>query len=137
MLEVERQEATTPQQLYEQGMKIIWDKVNQLPEGQGKVVLAQIWEFDKTNPLPTPKDFPALAIYGFIVEQLAEGQIVWKPFSPYLKDFWHIGIDVSNAYGYSLQPERAFQANLQAKICQVWKDNKLDIIGYTNPHTAF
>ncbi len=108
----ERWEVTTPQQLYKQEMTIIWDKVNQLPEGQVKVVLAQIWEFDKTHASPTPKDFPALAVHGFIIEQLVEGQIMWKPFSPYLKDFWHIGIQVSNAYGFSLQPDQAFQANL-------------------------
>src|SRR6266705_3209129 len=98
----------------EQEMEGIWEKVNQLPEGQDKVVLSQIWECGKTTPSPTPKNFPALATYGFIVEQLVEDQLVWGPSTPYLKDFWRIGIHVSNANGYTLQPRHVFQANLQA-----------------------
>ena len=115
ILEVVRQEATTttPQALYEQGMKHIWETVSQLPEGQGKVVLSQMWVFGKAKPKPTPKDFPALATHGFIVEQLVEGQTVWKASSPYLKDFWRIGIHVSHARGFTLQPYSVFQAKLK------------------------
>ena len=43
ILEGERREVTAPQQLHEQGMNIIWDKVNQLPEDLGRIVLALIW----------------------------------------------------------------------------------------------
>src|SRR5437588_10510928 len=114
--EMVKLETTTPQALYEQGMKHIWETVSQLPEGQDKVVLSQMWVFGKTYPKPTPKDFPALATHGFIVEQLVEGQAVWKPSSPYLRDFWQVGIHVSSAFGFSLQAHRAFQANLQARI---------------------
>jgi hypothetical protein len=112
--EVERREATTPQQCYEQVMENIWEKVDQLPEGQDKVVLSQIWECGKTSSYPTSKNFPALATYGFIVEQLVEGQLVWKPSIPYLKDFWRMGIHVSHANGFTLQPRDVFQAKLQA-----------------------
>lgn len=112
--EVERREATTPKQQYEQVMESIWEKVGRLPEGQDKVVLSQIWECGRTTLLPTPKSFPALETYGFIVEQLVEDQLVWKPSTPYLKDFWRIGIHVSHANGFALQPRHVFQANLQA-----------------------
>ena len=114
--EVERREVTTPQQGYEQVMENIWEKVDQLPEGQDKVVLSQIWECGKTTPLPTPTNFPALATYGFIVEELVAGQPVWKASTPYLKDFWRVGIHVSHANGFSLQPHHVFQANLQAQM---------------------
>lgn len=112
--EVERREITTPQQRYEQVMESIWEKVGGLPEGQDKVVLSQIWECGRTTLLPTPKNFPALETYGFIVEQLVEDQLVWKAFTPYLKDFWRVGIHVSHANGFTLQPRHVFQANLQA-----------------------
>lgn len=113
--EVERPEVTTTsQQQYEQVMESIWEKVEQLPEGQDKVVLSQIWECGKTTLLPTPKNFPALETYGFIVEQLVEDQLVWKASTPYLKDFWRIGIHVSHANGFTLQPHHVFQANLEA-----------------------
>lgn len=118
---VESLETTTPQQLYEEGMENVWNKVNQLPEGQDKVALSQIWEFGKTSHHSISKSFPALVSHGFMVEQLVEGQRTWKPSSPYLKDFWHVGIDVSNAYGYSLQPRQAFQARLEARICTLFK----------------
>ncbi len=124
--EVERREVTTPQQCYEQVMKNIWEKVDQLPEGQDKVVLSQIWECGKTAPSPTPKNFPALATYGFIVEQLVGDQLVWRPSTPYLKDFWRIGIHVSNANGYTLQPHHVFQANLQAHTQMIFSETFQD-----------
>jgi hypothetical protein len=102
--EVDKREAIIPQQRYEQEMQGIWEKV----------VLSQIWECGKTTPSPTPKNFPALATYGFIAEQLVEDQLVWGPSTPYLKDFWRIGIHVSHANGYTLQPRHVFHANLQA-----------------------
>ena len=111
--EVERREVTTPQQRYEQVMENIWEKVDQLPAGQDKVVLSQIWEYGKTTPLPTPTNFPALATHGFIVEELVSGQPVWKASTPYLKDFWRVGIHVSHAHGFTLQPYSVFQANLK------------------------
>jgi hypothetical protein len=122
-LDVERLEDITPQQLYQEGMENIWDKVNQLPEGQDKVTLSQLWEFGKTSPLSTSKNFPALAMYGFIVEQLVDGQRVWKASSPYLKDFWRVGIHVSNASGFTLQPRQAFEASLQAKMYMIFNDH--------------
>src|SRR5437763_15628314 len=68
--EVDKREAIIPQQRFEQEMEGIWEKVNQLPEGQDKVVLSQIWECGKTTPSPTPKNFPAMATYGFITKQI-------------------------------------------------------------------
>ena len=118
--EVDKREAIIPQQRFEQEMEGIWEKVNQLPEGQDKVVLSQIWECGKTTPSPTPKNFPALATYGFIAEQLVEDQLVWGPSTPYLKDFWQVGIHVSSAHGYSLQAYRAFQVNLEARIQMIF-----------------
>lgn len=109
-------EAISPQQRYEQEMESIWERVQQLPEGQDKVVLSQIWECGKTTLSPTPKNFPALATYGFIVEQLVEDQLVWRPSTPNLKDFWRIGIHVSQADGYTLQQRLVFRANIQAHL---------------------
>ena len=104
-----------PQQLYWQVMETIWENVNQLPKGQDIVVMSQLRDFGKVA-YPTPKDFPALATHGFIVEQLMEGRSSWQPATPYLKDFWRVGIQVSNDYGYSLQPREDFQAKLQEQI---------------------
>jgi hypothetical protein len=104
-----------PQQLYRQDMETIWENVNQLPEGQDIVVMSQLRDFGKVTR-PSPKDFPALATHGFIVEQLVEGYSFWQPATPYLKDFWRIGIQVSNDYGYRLQPREDFQAKLQEQI---------------------
>ena len=111
-----KQAAITPQQLYRQSMEDIWEKIHQLPRGQDQVVVSQLWELGKSSPIPTPIKFPALAAHGFIVEQLVENQIAWKPYSPYLKDFWRIGIDVSQDYGFRLRPHQAFEANLQSII---------------------
>jgi len=103
-------------QHYRREMESIWELVNQLPEGQDKVVMSQLWHFGKTPASPTPEEFPALVAHGFIVEQLADGKLVWRPNPPSLKEFWRVGITVSNAHGYLLQPQRAFQVNLQADI---------------------
>jgi hypothetical protein len=113
-------EAISPQQRYEQEMESIWEKVQQLPEGQDKVVLSQIWECGKTTLSPTPKNFPALATYGFIVEQLVEDQPVWRPSTPNLKDFWRVGIHVSQANGYTLQQRLVFRANIQAHLQMIF-----------------
>ena len=78
--------------------------------------MSQLWEFGKTSTIPTPTRFPALVAHGFITEQLTENPSVWKPYSPYLKDFWRIGIDVSQAYGFRLRPHQAFEASLTAAI---------------------
>jgi hypothetical protein len=118
--EVDKREAIIPQQRYEHEMEGIWEKVDQLPEGQDKVVLSQIWECGKTTPSPTPKNFPALATYGFIAEQLVEDQLVWGPSTPNLKDFWRIGIHVSHANGYTLQPRHVFHANLKAQTQMIF-----------------
>jgi short chain dehydrogenase len=106
----------TPHQRYRQGIEGIWQKVDQLPEGQDIVVLSQLWELGKTSAIPTPTRFPALAAHGFITEQLTEHPSVWKPYSPYLKDFWRIGIAVSQASGFRLRPHQAFEANLRAAM---------------------
>jgi hypothetical protein len=106
----------TPQQRYRQAIEGIWQKVDQLPEGQDQVVMSQLWEFGKTSAIPTPTRFPALAAHGFITEQPTEHSSVWKPSSPYLKDFWRIGIDVSQAYGFRLRPHPAFEASLRAEM---------------------
>ena len=106
----------TPQQRYRQAIEGIWQNVDQLPQGQDQVVLSQLWELGKTSAIPTPTRFPALAAHGFITEQLTEHPGVWKPSSPYLKDFWRIGIDVSQAYGFRLRPHQAFEASLRAEM---------------------
>jgi len=110
------QAVLTPQQYYMQGMEDIWEKVHQLPKGQDQVVLSQIWVLGKSSGSPDPKGYPALAAHSFIVEQPVEDQEIWEPYSPYLKDFWRIGIDVTVAYGFRLPSYRAFQASLSAII---------------------
>src|SRR5947209_6276053 len=89
----------------QQEMESIWEQVLQLPEGQDKVVLSQLWQLGKTAAAPTPEDFPALVAHGFIVEQLLDGGPMWKPVTPSLKEFWRVGIAVSNAQGYMLKPK--------------------------------
>ncbi|GAC1382339.1 MAG: hypothetical protein NVS4B7_16200 [Ktedonobacteraceae bacterium] len=118
--EKEEHEGVSPQQLYQQSMETIWEHVHQLSVGQNKVVLSQLWELGKTTAHPTPNEFPALATHGFITEKLVEGYCVWNPSTPYLKDFWRIGISVSSAHGYMLQAQHIFQANLQASICTIF-----------------
>ena len=103
-------------QCYQQEMESIWEHVIQLPEGQDKVVMSQLWQFGKTSAAPTSEDFPALVAHGFIGEQLVDGQLVCRPVPPSLKEFWRVGITVSNAHGYMLKPKRAFEANLLAHI---------------------
>lgn len=115
-LEAERPEDSTMHQHLWKGMENIWEQVSRLPEGQNQVVMSQLWEFGKSSPTPTPKKLPALAAHGFIIEQLEDGQTAWKPYSPYLKDFWRVAIHVSPSYGYRLLPHRAFQANLRAAM---------------------
>ncbi len=99
-----------------QEMESIWERVNQLPEGQDKVVMSQLWQFGKNPASPTAEEFPALVAHGFLVEQLVDGQLVCRPVPPSLEEFWRMGITVSNAHGYMLQPHRAFQAKLSATI---------------------
>jgi hypothetical protein len=110
------QAVLTPQQHYTHGMEDIWEKVHQLPKGQDQVVLSQIWALGKSSGSPDPKGFPALATHSFIIEQPVEDQEIWEPYTPYLKDFWRIGIDVTVAYGFRLRSHQAFQASLSAII---------------------
>src|SRR2546429_655469 len=87
-----------------QEMESIWERVNQLPQGQDKVVMSQLWQFGKTPASPTPQEFPALVAHGFLVEQLVDGRLVWGSVPPSLKEFWRLGITPSHAHGYRLQP---------------------------------
>ncbi len=109
----DRLDATPPSW---QEMESIWERVNQLPEGQDKVVMSQLWQFGKTPAFPTPEEFPALVAHGFLVEQLVDGRLVCRPVPPSLEEFSRVGITVSNAHGYLLQPHRAFQTHLPANI---------------------
>jgi len=111
-----QQAVITPQELYKQGMEDIWEKIHRLPRGQDQVVVSQLWEWGKSSPILTPMKFPALAAHSFITEQLVDDQVVWKPCSPYLKDFWRIGINVSQDYGFRLRPYQAFESSLLASI---------------------
>jgi hypothetical protein len=97
-------------------MQEIWEKIDHLPRGQDQVVMSQVWWFGKSPARPTAIDFPALAAHGFIIEKHVGDQLIWEPYSPYLKDFWHVGIDVTLAYGFRLRPYQAFQASLAAAI---------------------
>ena len=101
---------------YWQEMESIWEQVNQLPEGQDKVVMSQLWQLGKTSASLTPEEFPGLVAHGFLVEQLVDGRLVWGPVPPSLKEFWRLGITPSHAHGYRLQPHEAFQAKLQATL---------------------
>ena len=101
---------------YWQEMESIWEQVNQLPEGQDKVVMSQLWQLGKTPASPTAEEFPALVAHEFLVEQLVDGRLVCRPVPPSLEEFWRVGITVSHAHGYRLQPHEAFQAKLQATL---------------------
>jgi hypothetical protein len=109
-------EALTPQQRYQQEMERIWERVNQLPDGQKRVVMHQLVQFGKLPLHPSPQEFPALATHGFILEQSVDGQSVWQPSIPHLKDFGSLGISSSFHHGYSLHPRQAFQGNLHVKM---------------------
>jgi hypothetical protein len=101
---------------YRQNMEKIWDNLKQLPKGQARVVLSQLWAYGKTTAPATSKTFPALAIHGFLTEEQKDGSEIWQPSMPNLKDFWRIGIQVSNDHGFLLQPRHVFEANLQASM---------------------
>ena len=103
-------------QLYWHAMQDIREKIRGVSEGQDRVVMSQLWELGKKAPRVTPTVFPALAMHGFIVERMVDGYAVWEPYSPYLKDFWHVGIQVSNGHGFLLQPEHVFKANVNAFV---------------------
>ena len=76
--------------------------------------MSQLWELGKKSVTITPKVFPALAEHGFIVEREHDGRTLWEPYSPLLKDFWRVGIQVSNGHGFQLLPEHMFRMNVQA-----------------------
>ncbi len=109
-------EALSPPQRYQKEMESIWERVNQLPDGQKSVVLHQLVQFGKISLHPSPQAFPALATHGFIVEQSVDGQSVWHPCTPHLKEFGRLGISSSFEDGYSLYPRQLFHINLQAQI---------------------
>ena len=119
--EQNQQAVITPQELYKQGMQDIWERIGQLPKGQDQVVMSQIWWFGKFSASPDPKEFPALATHGFLLEAYVDGRVIWKASSPYLKDFWRIGIDVTLAYGFRLRPYQAFQASLSASMHMIFR----------------
>ncbi len=100
-------------------METIWENLNQLPQGPVRVVLSQLWAYGKTTAPATIRAFPALAAYGFLAGEQTDGLEVWQPAMPNLKDFWRIGIQVSNDHGFLLQPRRVFEANLQAYMSLV------------------
>ncbi len=50
-------EALTPQQRYQQEMERIWERVNQLPDGQKRVVMHQLVQFGKLPFIRLLKSF--------------------------------------------------------------------------------
>lgn len=109
---------------YQQNMEMIWENLNQLPQGQIRVVLSQLWAYGKTAAPATVRAFPALAAHGFLAEGQKDDSEVWQPAMPNLKDFWRIGISVSNDHGFLLQPRRVFEANLQAYMSLVLDEGR-------------
>lgn len=111
-------------QLYRHGMEDIREKIRGACEGQDRVVMSQLWALGKKslgggiqsaiNRAPT--SFPALVAHGFVVERMVDGHAIWEPYSPYLKDFWQVGIEVSNGHGFLLLPEHVFHANVDAFV---------------------
>ncbi len=109
-------EALSPHQHYQKEMERIWERVNQLPDGQDRVVLHQLVQFGKLALHPSPQAFPALATHGFLVEQAVDGQSVWHPCTPHLKEFGCLAISSSFQDGYSLHPRQVFHINLQVHM---------------------
>ncbi len=109
-------EALSAPQRYQKEMESLWQRVNQLPDGQKSVVLHQLVQFGKLSLHPSPQAFPALATHGFLVEQAVDGQSVWHPCTPHLKEFGRLGISSSFEDGYSLHPRQVFHINLQVQI---------------------
>ncbi|MHB8600780.1 MAG: hypothetical protein ACYDER_28735 [Ktedonobacteraceae bacterium] len=111
-------------QLYLHGMEDIRGKICRVSEGQDRVVMSQLWELGKKSQVSAtggainraPTRFPALVLHGFIVEPMVDGHAAWEPCSQYLKDFWQVGIQVSNGHGFLLLPEHVFYANMQAAL---------------------
>lgn len=114
-------------QFYQHSMEDIRQKICGVCEGQDRVVMSQLWELGKKSQgsmsggtmgaiNQAPTRFPALAMHGFIVERMVDGHAVWEPCSPYLKEFWQVGIQVSNGHGFLLQPEHMFHANMNALL---------------------
>jgi len=111
-------ETVSAPQRFQQEMEQLWESVNRLPDGQQRVVLHQLMQFGNTSPHPSPHTFPALATHGFLVEKQVDGQSVWQPSTPHLKEFAHLGIRSSFQYGYALYPRQIFHINLQATLMQ-------------------
>ncbi len=112
------------QRLYWRGMEDIREKIRGVCEGQDRVVMSQLWELGKKSQGRATEGainqaltrFPALALHGFIVERMVDDRAVWEPCSQYLKDFWQVGIQVSNGHGFLLLPEHVFRANVNALL---------------------
>ncbi len=110
--------------LYQQSMEEIREKICGICEGQDRVVMSQLWALGKKSQNSSvqnvihraPAAFPALVAHGFIVEHVIDGYVFWEPYMPHLKDFWQVGISVSNGHGFLLHPEHVFRANVQAAL---------------------
>jgi hypothetical protein len=111
-------ETVSAPQRFQQDMEHLWESVNRLPDGQQRVVLHQLMQFSNTSLHPSPHAFPALATHGFLVEKQVDGQSVWQPSTPHLKEFARLGISSSFRYGYALYPRQTFHINLQATLIQ-------------------
>jgi hypothetical protein len=109
-------ETTSQSQRFQQEMERLWESVNQLPDGQQRVVLHQLLQFGNTFPHPSPQEFPALATHGFLFEKQVDGHTVWQASTPFLKEFGRLGISASFREGYALYPRHTFDINLQAQM---------------------
>jgi hypothetical protein len=107
-----------PPQRFKQEMEHLWESVNRLPDGQQCVVLHQLMQLGNAFPYPSPHEFPALAIHGFLVEKQVGEHTVWQASTPHLKEFGRLGISASFRNGYALYPRHTFDINLQAQMKQ-------------------
>lgn len=115
-----QQEGVTPQS-YAQEMTNIWQRVNAIQQGeenspQRNATNFDLWKLSETVTPVTPDNYPSLAGHGLLKATQGEDGIKWQPAFVHLEDFWAIGVQRSEIYGFRCVPQEDFQKRLEERL---------------------
>src|SRR5579859_2296934 len=121
---VPQQEAVTPQS-YLQEMIHIWQKVIAIQQGeenspQRNATNFDLWKLSETDTPVTPEQYPSLARHGLLKAKHGKDGLEYQTAFEHLGEFWQIGAEKSEIYGFRCVPQGDFQKRLEARLGELF-----------------
>lgn len=116
---VPQEEVVIPQS-YAREMTAIWHRVNAIQQveehsPQRNATNFDLWKLAETDTPVTPDNYPSLARHGLLKPRQGKDGVEWQPAFEHLGDFWQIGSERTETYGFRVTSQSDFQKRLEQK----------------------